>query len=260
MKRTIKRTMLTALLLAVFCLTLCSPVYAAGAQRFIDAAGLVSDADAAVLSAELDEISQRQQFDVVIFTTYSLGGWSATDAAISLYEQYDYGYGSEKDGVILLISMEERDWDITAKGFGETALNDDARDYLADLVVPELSAGNYAYAFQVFAQECDALVTQAREGHPYKTPFDPLTSLLVALGVGGVGGGASVGTMKAKLRSVSRRTEATEYMDQGSLQVTKAGERFLYHTVTRTAKPKNTGSGGRSVSHGGGYSSTSGKF
>ena len=65
--------------------------------------------------------------------------------------------------------------------------------------------------------------------------------------------------MRSKLKSVRSKSGATDYIKQGSFRVTRANDFFLYRTVSRRARPKDTGSGGSSThrsssgrSHGGG--------
>ena len=60
-----------------------------------------------------------------------------------------------------------------------------------------------------------------------------------------------VGRMKAQLKTVRFQAAAGDYMKSGSLNITESRDVFLYNTVTRTAKPKNTdsGSSGGSSTH-----------
>ena len=60
-----------------------------------------------------------------------------------------------------------------------------------------------------------------------------------------------VGRMKAQLKTVRFQAAAGDYMKSGSLNITESKDTFLYNTVTRTAKPKNTdsGSSGGSSTH-----------
>ena len=45
--------------------------------------------------------------------------------------------------------------------------------------------------------------------------------------------------MKSKLKTVRFQAAASNYMKNGSLNITESRDLFLYNTVTRTAKPKN---------------------
>ena len=136
-------------------------------MRMVDWADLLSDGEEADLSDRLDEISERQQLDIVIVTVDSLEGASAEAYADDFFDDNGYGFGDEKDGILFLISMEERDWCISTSGYGITAFTDAGLEYLSEEFLPYLSDGAYVEAFQTFAGECDEYITQARTGEAY---------------------------------------------------------------------------------------------
>lgn len=252
-----KKKIFALLLSLTLCLFAALPALAADLPRLVDDAGLLTAAQAASLEAELDEISQRQGFDVVIVTLDSLMGNGSEALAEWIWDEYHYGFGEEDDGIILLISMEERDWALTATGFGKEALNEDARAYMSDAFVPYLSRGDYDEAFRLFARMADELVGQARAGRPYKAPFNAGIAFLIAFLPSLAAALAVVSILKGQLRSVRPQAAAADYILPGSLQITQARERYLYRTVTRRERPKPS-SGGHSG--GGRHSSSSGKF
>ena len=59
--------------------------------------------------------------------------------------------------------------------------------------------------------------------------------------------------MRAQLKSVRTQDSAVDYVRQGSMALTRSNDIFLYHTVTKTAKPKDSdsSSGGSDSDHGG---------
>ena len=75
-------------------------------ERLTDSAGLLSEGEAQNILTKLDEVSERQKFDIVILTVDSLEGATATEYADDFFDYYGYGYGEEKDGILFLISME----------------------------------------------------------------------------------------------------------------------------------------------------------
>ena len=79
-------------------------------ERLADEAGLLEPAEQAEIEEELDRVSEKYQCDVVIVTTDTLMGKTPRAYADDYYDFNGYGYGSEKDGVLLLVSMEDRDW------------------------------------------------------------------------------------------------------------------------------------------------------
>ena len=46
------------------------------------------------------------------------------------------------------------------------------------------------------------------------------------------------------MKTVHMKPDAADYMKDGSLHINRSRDIFLYHQVTRTAKPKEESSGG----------------
>lgn len=246
------------------CFAAVIPTAAADQPRLVDNANLLTVSEEADITAKLDEISARQQFDVVIVTVDSTEGKTPMDYADDYYDSNGYGFGDNYDGILLLISMEERDWWISTCGYGITAFTDAGIEYIGEEIVFDLSGESYADAFMLFAELCDDFVTQARTGDPYdyhnlpEEPFDPVFTLILALIVGFVIAIIATLIMKAQLKSVRHRSAASDYTKKNSLSITESRDLFLYRTVHRREKPKES-SGGSSThrsssgrSHGGG--------
>lgn len=233
------------------------PACAAGdLPRLVDMADLLSDEEEADLSGLLDEISRRQQVDVVVVTVDSMEGASAMVYADDFYDYNGYGYGDGRDGILLLISMDERDWYISTCGFGITALTDAGREYISEIFVNDLSMGDYAAAFTSFAKLCDNFLTQAKTGEPYdvdflpKEPFEPFLSLVTAFAIAFVIALISTGIMKGQLKTVHSQTAADNYMKQDSMKLTRKNDLFLYKKVDRRRRETASSSGSSSSSGG----------
>lgn len=249
-------------------LTVCSlsavsvlPVSAADdLPRLVDMADLLSDSEESDLSDMLDEISERQQVDIVVVTVDSMKGETAMVYADDFYDYNGYGFGYDHDGVLLLISMEEREWYISTCGYGITAITDAGREYISELFVSDLSAGDYAAAFTNFASLCDDFITQAKTGEPYDVgnlpddaAFEPVWGLLVALAVGFVISLIATGIMRGQLKSVYSQYTANNYIKQGSMQLTKKNDLYLYKHIDRRKRAESSSS---SSSHSSGRSRT----
>lgn len=237
--------MLAALLLAVV-VPVISALPAAAADdlpRLVDMADLLSDSEESDLSGLLDEISERQQVDIVVVTAESMEGETAEVYADDFFDYNGYGYGDERDGILFLISMEERDWHITTRGYGITAVTDEGRKYIAEEFQFDLSEGEYASAFTTFANLCDDFITQAKNGQPYdidNMPEDPVTyfagNFIMSYVIAFVIALIATGLMRLQLKSVFGQSAANDYMKQGSMQLTKKNDLFLYKKVDRRKK------------------------
>ena len=248
-----------AILAAVCLLSLLVFTAQADTVRLDDEAALLFGSEAKEIGQLLDEISARQGVDIVIVTADSLEGKSPMEYAD---DYYDYG-GYAADGILLLVSMEDRDWHVSTTGYGITAVTDAGLEYISDRFVPYLSDEEYAEAFRTFAQLCDEFITQAKTGDPYdshnlpKEPFDVVINLVIALVIGLVVTLIVTGKMKGQLKSVRQQAKADDYIAPGSLQLRYSRDVFLYSQLTRTEKPQASSGSSTHVSssgttHGGG--------
>ncbi len=246
------------LILSAFILSVI-PVFtvsaAEGAPRLIDEADLLSDSEESALLGSLDEISERQKMDIVVVTENSLEGKSAMEYADDFYDENGYGFGEGRDGILFLVSMEERDWHISTRGYGITTVTDAGREYMSGQLKEDLSGGEYAAAFMAFAGLCDDYITQARNGEPYdvgnlpKEPFWFGGCLGISLGIAFVISLIVTGVMKSKLKTVHSQSGADTYVKRGGLKLTKENDLFLYRHIDRREKPKEEESAGGSDTH-----------
>lgn len=235
-------------------------------KRLVDMADLLTDSEEAELLQELNEISVRQQFDIVVVTTPSLDGKSAMEYADDFYDYNGYGMGENYDGALLLVDMNSRQWWISTAGYGITALTDAGIDYIADEFLPYLGDGEYYKAFSKYAGLCDDFVTQAREGEAYdvsnmpKEAFPVATRLGMSIIIGIIVGFVGVTALKGQMKSVRAQSAAGSYVTQEGLNLHTSRDRFLYVHRDRERLPEpDHGKGGSSThisssgrSHGGG--------
>lgn len=266
-------TVLLAVLLIVFL-----PVtYAAEPDRVMDMAGLLTSSEEEELRGQIADIAREYQFDAVIVTADSLNGKTAEEYADDYFDYNGYGYGEDYDGVLLLISMEYRDWAISTCGRGQEVFTDYGLDRIRDAIVPYLSQGQYYSAFERFLDMTQDYLYEAEVNTPYDTNNRPgeelvqereetnwLTVVLGCLIVGLAAALIVTGVMKSKLKSVRPQADARQYA--GNFDVTLANDLFLYRTVSRTARPeRNSSSGGggssrHTSSSGRSHGGSSGKF
>lgn len=261
-----KRRLVLILLAVMICSWLSCPVSAAGRNtRLVDQAELLDASEQADILNELNAVSQKHQVDLVIVTTDMISPKSPQQYADDFFDYNGYGYGSERDGVLLLISMEDSDWWISTSGYGITALTDAGIEYIGEQITPDLSIGDYAYAFQRYIELCDEFIAAARNGRPYDTqnlpkePFDIVLTILFSVVIGFTVAFIATAVMKGQLKSIRSQRGAVNYVKAGSLNVSEVQDMFLYRDVTRRSKPQSSSGGGSSThrsssgrSHGGG--------
>ena len=259
------RSLCAALAALVLLLALAVPAFAAEGgfadlyYRMNDSANVLTEDEDHELEDALEELSLRQNFDVVIATIESLESVDYDNMeqyADDLYDFCQFGYGANRDGVLLLVSVGDRKWHISTCGYGITAFTDAGIQYLGQQMTPDMADGDYAAAFRTFVQWSDAYIDAARSGRPYDVknlPRDPLSPmyLFLALGIGLVLAWVVVGVMKSRLRSVAFQENAASYVREGSMNLTNSRELFLYRDVSRTehVEAKDSDSSGGSSTH-----------
>ena len=234
-----KKKVLASLFVLLMYLSLsCTAFAAQDKQRLYDEADILTNAEESSLSDRLDSVSETYQVDVIIVTIDSVGNYTADEFVKLLYDGNDFGYGENRDGVLLMIAMREREYRILSNGFGATAISTDDIDFISDYISYELSEGLYADAFHLFIDECEYEINGEINGFP----FESGTTLLISFGIGLVVALIVTGIMKSKLKSVEKQLSATQYIRSGSMQVTTANDLFLYRTVHRRKKEKESSS------------------
>ncbi len=225
--------------------------------RLVDEAGLLDQEDFEKVTQDLDEVSEKWQFDVVVVTVNSLDGKTAEAYADDYFDYNGYGYGENKDGILFLVAMDDREWHMSTTGYGITVFTDDGLDYMSDEIVSYLSDEEYKKAFEEYASYCDKYLKAAQNGEPYGDGHYPLDlfnlgRLIISIIVGFILAIIWGNGKKALLKSVMKQEEATRYKTKEGLKLTKKEDRFIRQHVTSHVIPKDSGGSGS----GGGGSST----
>lgn len=227
---------------------------AGGSPKIVDDAFLLDDGSEAYLTQQAEHIADTYGVDVVIVTVDSIGASSAQDYADDYFDYNGYGIGPDYSGILLLISMEYREWAISTCGDCIRIFSDRDLDDLFDSMSYQLSSGNYTEAFGAYL---DALEAQLRND-PSKDETSPgfLSRLLIALVIGAAAGGITIGVMRSKMNTAKRQSGATDYLVNDSFHLYRQQDLFLYSRTSKTRKQQNSsggsvhrGSSGRS--HGG---------
>ena len=157
---------------------------------------------------------------------------------------------------------------------------------MADEIVPYLSDGDWYGAASSFVSGCDTYLERAYDDPSGTTPdnfdpddFSPIDTsdpstdssehvplglywnwVAYALVIGLIVAVIVMTVMKSGMKSVHMKAEASDYVREGSFDLTESNDTYLYRTVTKTEKPKDddkgSGSSGGGFGSGGNFSST----
>ena len=103
-------------------------------DRVIDGADLLTAEEETALRRRIAELTEQYACDIVILTADSLYGQSPRSYADTLFDDNDCGIGSERDGILLLVSMATRDWYISTSGKAISAFSDYGISYIGERV------------------------------------------------------------------------------------------------------------------------------
>ena len=204
------------------------------------------------LENKLENISDTYGHDVIVYTTESMEGMEPASYTEYLREELDAGI--DGSGIIYMISMEDRDYDVYSFG---TMYNDimikNIIDDMTEDIQPYLTDGEYYTAFDKYADRVEAEINQVLEYGPNEPPS---YAIPIGIGCGLIIGIVTVCVMKHGMKTTRQEAMANNYIKDGSFKLTRSSDVFLYSQVTRTKI--STDSGSSSGSSGGGHSS--GKF
>lgn len=223
----------------------------AASPYVVDEADLLTDAEAAELIQRCIQFRDASGLELVILTVDDLGGKTAIAYAD---DYFDAHYG--ENGILLLISMAERDWCISTCGTAIEAFADTDLMDMEDGIMKYLPEGDYSRAFHQFVYDAE-----------YYWCDEGVSDLEASLSIGIIAGAVIAlitllilrGTMNTKRSQHS----AGSYEVEGSYNLRRHQDLFLYSKVSKQANQKNNSSSGSSVhtsSSGRSHGGRSGKF
>ena len=271
---------LFALLLVFLLFTLLPAAPARAAEQpfpnVADTAGILSNVDAERLNDAAGQIERQYDCGVYIVT---VDDWrNFTDQSVGvcaeeLYAYYQLGCGVEHDGILLLMSMEDRDYDLAAYGsFANYAFTDYGKEQIADAMLGNFRRDDWAGGFANYLDAVAHALEAARAGSPIDVPgyhggyesrglgsgakvgISAASGCLIALGV--------CTTFKSRMKTAKERLTAEEYMTPTSPHMRVVQDQFINRTRSVRIIPhedRSSGGGGTTVG-GSGFSHHSGKF
>ena len=240
-----------------------------------DAYGLFTDEQRASLEAKATELAQKYQMGVYLLVVDYMNGnpnpssSERTNFATSFYRANNLGLGSGKDGIMLVIAVDSRDYVTIAYGQGSYSFSDEGIRAMEEAVTEELGNNDwYGGSNAYYDKTGEELEYYSVKGEPWTEP-DPLSFLLKILAILGIP--ASVAFSKTKsdkaaMKTAREQTEASSYLDRGSFNLLESHDQFVNTTLAVTPIPKHEdrdsgsgfGGGGWGGGGGGGFSSSGG--
>ena len=231
-----------------------------------DAVGLLSNEEIMALEQQAGQIEDSYGCAPYILVVEDFRVYEDTydvrEAGMNLYERWGLGYGPEKNGLLLMLSMAERDYALVTYGsVTHQAFTDYGQEALREQFLDNFHNDDWVGGFRDYLDGCAWLLEQARNGTPYDVNtapkgFNPLIlviPLVLALVVCLV--------LTGQMKTAKRKTEAGDYMVPNGVEMRVVQDIFTHRTVTRQViqQNENKGGGGTTVNSRG-FSGKSGKF
>ena len=195
---------------------------------------------------------------------------------------YDRDYGKHvifQDAPYRPFNREKVKWFIFELGrFLKHDKVDSGKEQLADSFLDNFRRNDWEGGFNDYIANSGWLLEKAKAGEPYDTVvydqpaytepqrgIDPIEGILMLLIPGGAAG-ATVSSMKSKMKTARKQTQAYGYIGEGSASLSVSHDQFLNSTETRQVirQTQRTGGGGGHMGgtsiNSGGFSHHSGKF
>lgn len=220
-----------------------------------DAAEKLTPAERDKLLGELSDLSAACKCNVLFVFVNDLNNAKFSfNGTASDYVQryYETVYGVNKDGLLVLVTLSDENNKRYVGVFGtgkcqKRLTDDESLDIRNDAIENHNPDSKGYYDF------LSAIASGLKKAVP---PHVPFTKLLLALGIGIVIAVIVMLILKGQLKTVDMQHGAANYTRMGSMNVTASRDTYLYSTVTKSARPKessssHTSSGGGSYSGGG---------
>ena len=258
-----KRRFFNLMAVLMIALIFVIPAQAAEEAYVVDDAYLLTTGQRQELEQQAQRLFEQYGVGVYIATANDYRDYTHGD----IYDATDYFYqGKEENGLMLLLSMDEREYCILAYGdYAQYAFNNAGLDVMEEFFLDDFGNDAWYDGFVDYLNWSGDYLEQAENGTPYSDSHVAMTGaqrttgimirvaimVLVPLLIAG----GYVLYLSSKMKSVATAVEASAYVS-GELNLTRSGDLYTHTTTVRERIEKDSESGSSS----GGGSGRSGHF
>ena len=266
----------------ILCIALClafgGAAYASSGGNSLgyvnDAVGLLSLEEQQELETTAAQLAERYGCGVYViivddYTDYTNG--STRDFAKETYINYDLGIGEGKNGILLVLSMSDRDYYLLTKGdIANAAFTDYGQEQLTQEFLDDFRYDNWFDGFRDYMSTAGQYLEESENGAPVDVPgynggyaesSSTGANILMIVGVPCLISLAVCGVFAAQMKTARRQTGAMGYISHGGVDMRVTQDQFLYNTETRQHIPdKDDAPRGGTTVDSQGFSGRGGKF
>lgn len=232
-------------------------------HHIIDEAALLNASERMELDMIAAQISEAYGCGIYIMTVddfrdYGYGNDVFT-TTWNIYHDRSLGWGNERQGMILLLSMDDRDFATFFYGKDvEHAFDAYGQEALEEHFLDNFASNDWYGGFLDYLNTSEKFLSSAAEGDPVRESkagmyavvilISCVISLIVTL------------VIRSQMNNAKLQHNAASYIAADGLQLTHRNDRFLHITRTRRKIQTSSDSSGSRSHSGGGGSGRSGKF
>ncbi len=233
-----------------------------GLPYVVDQAGLLSSSEVSYLRDTAESIASKYNCGVYIVTLDDMGKFSPSNNQYTCAEEirvgYDLGFGSDRNCILLLMSMADRSYDLCVYGpRAEEVFNEYARSTIEDAMLDDFRGNDWYSGYRNYQSQCEKLLDTAATGRPISATNNPAAHarhVLVPLVIAFIVALIFCLVKKGKMRSVKQQQRAMNYIPDGGVNIAFRYDQYTHSTQVRVYDPpqsKSSSGGG-----GGGHSSS----
>ena len=267
----------------LFALVLCAGLFAlpakalaASDQYVYDEEGVFTEQQLQTLNEEGAALASKYNMGVYFLVTDYMNGLSdpsssqRTEYATNFYKENNLGlnpadgknYG---DGIMFVIAIKSRDYVTVAYGQGSYSFSDKGIEDMEDEVLDNIKDGKndwYGAATTYYDEVGGQLAYYAKHGKAQNPIglFGYLIRIFIFVGIPLIITFFVINGWRSAMKTAVEKSEASNYLDAGSVDITRSHDQFIHTTHIVTPRPKNEskGGGGWGGGGGGGFSSSGG--
>lgn len=230
-----------------------------------DTAGLLTAAQRQQLEETAQNISDKHGFGVYLITVDSFrdvtDSYDVFDGATTLYNKYDLGVGDEKKGLLLLLSMNGRDFSlVTYSDYGNYVFDEATREGMTSWFLDNFADDDWFGGFADYLAVSDEVLVEGPD--KLQSEITGMTGIIFLFPL--IVSAVVISILGRKMKSVAKAVQAEAYAG-GGLNLTRSHDQFTHSTETRRKRKEESddtrsGGGGVRSKSSGGFGGTSGKF
>lgn len=240
-----------------------------------DYASLLDDSQKTALDDLARDLARKYNFGIylVVIDDYTEYAYEIEDAAEYIYDELGLGMGNDRSGLLLLMSMDDRSYDLDAYGYGNTVFTDYGKEVLSREFLGNFRNDNWYQGFEDYITVSEKFLIRAEEGDPIDVRPDEYgdvytigrsytfwdrikgsmsTTLLIMIPLALIIAGVGISSEKKKMNNIHMATEAKNYVQDTRINFNRNNDVYTHSTTSRVRINTSSSSGGGRSSFGGG--------